>query len=162
MEKILISSCLLGSKVRYNGSALSIEENEYNWLSSVFQIVPFCPEVSAGLPTPREPAEINFGDGHSVLKGASSVISENGIDFTRSFIKGAYLALDKCICENIKIAVLTESSPSCGSSYIYNGQFTGVKKVGMGVTSALLIENGVAVYNQNEIEKLRYKYERRT
>jgi uncharacterized protein YbbK (DUF523 family) len=162
MEKILVSSCLLGNKVRYNRSSLSIKRSDYDWLSSTFQIVPFCPEVSAGLPTPRAPAEIIFGSGDDVLDGTSQIFGENGVNFTTSFLVGAKLALEKCESYNIKLAVLTENSPSCGSTHIYNGKFKGIKKRGRGVASALLVRNGVTIYNQHNIYKLRSDYEERT
>lgn len=127
-ERILVSACLLGNKVRYDSSAMSFEQSDFAWLSANFQIVPFCPEVSAGLPIPRAPAEIVSGSGVDVLEGVARVVDENGADYTASFIRGARLALDKCIELQIKLAVLTENSPSCGSEQIYDGTFGGHRK----------------------------------
>ncbi|EGQ8146814.1 DUF523 domain-containing protein [Vibrio parahaemolyticus] len=155
MVKVLISSCLVGNKVRYNASCLSIPEPDLDWLKSNVELVVFCPEVSAGLPTPRAPAEIVAGTGVDVLEGSANVVGNDGIDVTIQFVNGANNALEVCQKQKIKYAVLAEGSPSCGSSKIYNGTFNGVKIDGSGVTSALLKRNGIKVYSQHTIAKLR-------
>lgn len=155
MVKVLISSCLLGNKVRYNASCLSIPDPELHWLKSNVELVVFCPEVSAGLPTPRAPAEIIAGKGVDVLDGLASVVGSDGIDVTTQFISGAEKALEFCQNQQIKYAVLAEGSPSCGSSKIYDGTFNGIKIHGSGVTAALLERNGIKVYSQHMITKLR-------
>lgn len=151
MSKILVSSCLLGNKVRYNGRDL-LCDNELlrGWLLEG-RVVSVCPEVSAGLPTPRAPAEIQSGNGEDVLHLQASVIENTGKDVSEQFIAGAEYALSLCQKHQIKVAVLTESSPSCGSDFIYNGKFSNTKIAGVGVTSALLIKNGIRVFNQNSI-----------
>ena len=56
---ILVSACLLGENCKYSGG------NNYNQAVCDFarghQVVPVCPEVLGGLPTPRCPAEIVQG-----------------------------------------------------------------------------------------------------
>ncbi|MCB9494545.1 MAG: DUF523 domain-containing protein [Desulfobacteraceae bacterium] len=154
MAKILISSCLLGFKVRYNGSDMPVSDKNFEKLCSENQIIPFCPEVSAGLEIPRLPAEIQGGDGTDVLSGDARVLCNNGFDVTDSFLAGAKKALEICIRESIFFAVLTESSPSCGSKLIYDGSFSGIKKNGKGVTAALLENYGIKVFSQNEIPEI--------
>jgi len=151
MSKILVSACLLGCKVRYNASDVKVDNKIFEQLIEENEIIPFCPEVSAGLLTPRPSAEIQGGEGIDVLRGTASVIEVNGIDVSHSFCRGAKMALDKCIEHKISLAILNESSPSCGSSFIYDGTFTGKKKAGMGVTAALLKENGIKVKSQHEV-----------
>ncbi len=57
--KILISSCLLGENVRYDGENSLIKDNgEFKNILQNHEIFSFCPEVSSGLETPREPVEI--------------------------------------------------------------------------------------------------------
>ncbi|MFD0853743.1 2-thiouracil desulfurase family protein, partial [Actinomadura adrarensis] len=56
MERILVSSCLLGSRVRYNGTAKTVHTGLVDRWRTEGRLVPFCPEVSGGLPVPREPA----------------------------------------------------------------------------------------------------------
>ncbi|UYM16578.1 DUF523 domain-containing protein [Endozoicomonas euniceicola] len=153
MEKVLVSSCLLGNKVRYNGLDLSCE-NELikKWLHEG-RVVAFCPEVSAGLPTPRAPAEIQNGNGEDVLQLNARVVENTGEDVSEQFIAGAELALKLCIKHKIQVAILTESSPSCGSTMIYNGDFSDTKKAGQGVTAALLSKHGIRVFSQNNINE---------
>ncbi|NOH24846.1 DUF523 domain-containing protein [Vibrio europaeus] len=155
MEKVLVSSCLVGNKVRYNASCLSIPEPDFHWLQSNTELVIFCPEVSAGLPTPRAPAEIISGKGIDVLSGSANVVGDDGIDVTAQFVVGAENALKRCRQQQIKYAVLAEGSPSCGSSKIYDGTFSGTKITGSGVTAALLERNGLKVFSQHTIDQLR-------
>lgn len=155
MEKILVSACLLGQKVRYNASSLKMKDTDLNWIFSRFEVISFCPEVSAGLPTPRASAEIDQGTGLDVLIGSAKVIGIDSVDVSKEFKYGAQLALTKCLSENVYYAVLTESSPSCGSSLIYDGHFSGTKKAGEGVTAALLRQNGIRIFNQNSIDQLK-------
>ncbi|WHI50941.1 DUF523 domain-containing protein [Microbulbifer sp. MLAF003] len=68
---------------------------------------------------------------------------------------GAKLALKLCRRHNIRYAVLTENSPSCGSGYIYDGSFSGKKIVGVGVVSALLEKSGIQVFSQHTVGILR-------
>ncbi len=155
MEKVLVSSCLVGNKVRYNASCLSIPEPDWRWLQSNVELIVFCPEVSAGLPTPRASAEILSGFGVDVLDGSASVLGNDDVDVTSQFVLGAENALALCQKQQIKYAVLAEGSPSCGSSKIYDGSFSGIKIEGSGVTAALLERKGIKVYNQHAIGELR-------
>lgn len=152
MRKILISACLLGEKVRYNGTAIDcLSEILNNWINQA-RLVPFCPEVAAGMTIPRAPAEIVPGNDFDFLQRESSVLNNAGENVSEYFLKGAKTALDLCIKNNIDIAILTESSPSCGSTTIYDGTFSGVKITGEGVTTALLRQKGILVFNQFSIE----------
>jgi uncharacterized protein YbbK (DUF523 family) len=151
---------LVGNKVRYNASCLSISKFELHWLKSNAELVVFCPEVSAGLPTPRAPAEIISGNGTDVLDGLANVVGNDGINVTKQFVGGAENALELCQKHQIKYAVLAEGSPSCGSSKIYDGTFNGIKIDGAGVATALLERNGIKVYSQHTIAKLRSTLEK--
>ena len=151
MNKILVSACLLGQRVRYDGEALTVsKEILQRWLEDG-RVVSVCPEVEAGMPIPRPPAEIASGDGYDVLTGAAIVKDKTGIDVSSYFRSGASIALSLCRENNIVLAVLAESSPSCGSSKIHDGTFSGNKISGVGVTAALLEQNGIRVFNQHEI-----------
>jgi uncharacterized protein YbbK (DUF523 family) len=151
VNKILVSACLLGQRVRYDGEALTLsDEILQRWLEDG-RVVSVCPEVEAGMSVPRPPAEIASGDGYDVLTGAAIVMDNTGIDVSSYFRRGASLALSLCRENNITLAVLAESSPSCGSSTLHDGSFSGSKISGVGVTTALLKQNGIAVYNQYEI-----------
>jgi len=52
-SKILISACLLGQPVRYDGQSKDIENTILELWKSEGLLVPVCPEVSGGLPVPR-------------------------------------------------------------------------------------------------------------
>lgn len=145
---ILVSSCLAGLKVRYNGSDCFVEK--VSKLIEENQAVAVCPEVLGGLSIPREPAEIVGGDGEDVLDGKAKVVTKSGKDVTEQFIRGAYAALEIAKKINATLVVLKENSPSCGSTMIYNGEFNGNKIAGNGVTSALLKRNGFKVISEEE------------
>jgi len=97
------------------------------------RVVSVCPEVEAGMNIPRMPAEIYGGSGNSVLDGETNVVEKDGNIVTDDFIAGASIALELCKKFNIEIAILAESSPSCGSSFIYDGSFSGRAIVKSGV-----------------------------
>ncbi len=153
-EKVLISACLLGNKVRYNASCLALSQEDFDWLNTHVQLIVLCPEVSAGLPIPRAPAEIQQGQGIDVLQGHASVVGDDGVDVTAEFVKGASNALSVCKQQGIRYAILAEGSPSCGSTQVYDGSFSGKKITGLGVTAALLEQQGIKVFNQHSIGKL--------
>ena len=140
--KIIISSCLLGNNCKYNG--LNNKNDEIIKLNTKFEFIEICPEVFGGLSIPRNPSEIKDG----------KVISNKGLDVTSNFTSGANKALDIARSNNIKYAILKDGSPSCGSSYVYDGTFSGTKVNGYGITAKLFIENGIKVYNEKEINKL--------
>nr|WP_249260660.1 DUF523 domain-containing protein [Halomonas caseinilytica] len=154
VEKILISACLLGQPVRYDGRAKTQESDLLACWREQGRLVTVCPEVQAGLATPRAPAEIQAGDGHDVLEGSARVITRDHEDVTPAFLHGAELALALCQRHRIRYAILTEASPSCGSQRIYDGDFAGHTVAGMGVTSALLTRHGVKVFSQHELGRV--------
>ncbi|MGD2092170.1 MAG: DUF523 domain-containing protein [Candidatus Aminicenantes bacterium] len=75
MEKvtILVSACLLGIPCQYNGQLARkrIEQHIIDKLD--YNIVPVCPEQLSGLSTPRDPVEIQDGDGFDVWTKNNSV-----------------------------------------------------------------------------------------
>lgn len=146
-----MSACLLGKKVRYDGGSLEVADQTVERWRSEGRIVAVCPEVEAGMSIPRQPAEIFNGSGESVLNGGANVIEKAGVMVTNEFLAGASIALNLCHKFNITVAVLAEFSPSCGSSAIYDGHFSGETVPGMGVVAALLREHGIQVFSQYEI-----------
>ena len=156
MEKILISACFLNNLVRYDGTAYDVKNklgiealNTITRWQEQGRLVALCPEMSGGLPVPRPAAEIIQVD--SLQQESAQVMTITGVNVTDEFHAGAQVALARCQQQNIKMAVLTESSPSCGSSTIYNGQFSAKKIAGEGVTTALLRQNGIQVFSQFEL-----------
>jgi uncharacterized protein YbbK (DUF523 family) len=152
MTRVLVSSCLLGERVRFNGSDARANSAMLDrWLSED-RVVAFCPEVAGGLPVPRPAAEISGGEGLQVLDHRAVVLTRTGQDVTEFFVRGARLALEAARECGATIAVLKEGSPSCGSSRIYDGAFQGVSKSGAGVTTELLRQHGIAVFSENELD----------
>ncbi len=140
--KILVSACLLGEPVRYDGNHNILSLDVLKQLKSKHQLFSFCPEIEGGLETPRIPAEILN----------SKVINQSGEDVTKQFEQGANKALTLCQEENIKVALLKAKSPSCGSNKIYDGTFSKVLIDESGITAKKLLDNGIAVYNEEELE----------
>ncbi len=151
MQKILVSACLLGEKVRYDGGDCRRAGLLRRWQEEG-RVVPFCPETAGGLPTPRAPAEIEGGEADAVLAGRARVRNKTGGDVTDAFVDGAELALAACWRERIKVAVLKEGSPSCGANSVSDGSFTGRKRKGQGVTARLLARHGISVFSEDELE----------
>lgn len=127
----MVSSCLAGMKVRYNGTDCLDEKIQK--LLNENQAIAVCPELLGGFSTPREPAEIVGGDGEDVLAGTAKVVDRSGTDVTELYLKGAYITLEKAQEVSATMVVLKENSPSCGSTMIYNGEFKGKKIAGNGV-----------------------------
>ena len=152
MESVLVSACLLGEAVRYNGGDKRCDHEVLaRWLREG-RVVAICPEVSGGLAIPRPPAEIAHPSGGAgVLAGTAQVFANDGRDVTAAFIKGAEVALARARARGIRIAVLKEGSPSCGSSYTYDGTFTGTRVLSPGVTTALLQRTGVQVFSEAQL-----------
>ncbi len=149
--KILVSACLMGQKVRYDGKDRFTEGMEK--LSQYHELLPFCPEVSGGLPVPREPAELN-GKARDTLNGEGSIITSSGNDVTAEFLEGAGKALALCLEKGAEAAILKDGSPSCGSTYVYDGNHCGVKIPGMGITAELLTANGIRVFSEKNFHEL--------
>lgn len=108
-------------------------------------MIPVCPEQLGGLPTPRIPAE----------RVKDRVITQVGVDVTKEYQIGAEEALKIAKLYNCKKAILKEKSPSCGCGKIYDGTFSRNLIVGNGVTAELLLKNGIEVFGESEIDKLK-------
>lgn len=143
MEPVLVSACLRGVPCRFDGRGKA--SGAVAEAIGDRRPVSFCPEVAAGLPTPRRPAEIVGGDGHDVLDGRARVVDDTGRDVTREFVDGAERALAAARAGGCTEALLMARSPSCGRGTVYDGTFTGVLREGDGVTSALLERHGITV-----------------
>ncbi|AYC31059.1 DUF523 domain-containing protein [Pseudomonas cavernae] len=150
MHKILVSRCLLGQRVRYDGGAHGPFDLLAQWQAEG-RLVPICPEVAGGLPTPRPPAEIPGGQGGAVLDGRQRVLTADGTDVSAAFVDGAEQALALVRAHGIRLAVLKARSPSCGNRENYDGSFSGRKVAGEGVTAALLRRAGVQVFSEEEL-----------
>lgn len=145
---LVVSACLAGMKVRYNGT--DCLEDVIGEMVRSGKAVTVCPELLGGFQTPRAPAEIQGGTGEDVLDGTARVLDRSGTDVTDQYVAGAAETLATCRKMGATEIVLKENSPSCGSSMIYNGDFSGEKIPGEGVTTALLKRNGIKVWSEED------------
>jgi uncharacterized protein YbbK (DUF523 family) len=145
--KILISPCLIGIRTRWDESC-EVVEGLIDLVKSG-QAVFLCPEQIGGLPTPREPAEIESDySARDVLNGEARVMTVTGNDVTGQFVAGAQRILKFCQEMGVEIAILKSGSPSCGSLQTYDGTYTDTTIAGRGTTAELLEQNGIKVYNE--------------
>lgn len=140
--KILVSACLLGFPCRYDGKSVPCESVAA--LSKKHTLIPFCPEIYGGLPTPRTPSE----------RVGGRVMMKSGEDVTENYLRGAREALRAYRFFSCGCAILKEKSPSCGCGKIYDGTFTGTITQGNGVTAELFIKEGITVFGESETEKI--------
>ena len=144
MKTLLISRCLLGDPCRYDGKSKPLSAETLQTLRERYKLIPVCPEVLGGLPTPRTPSE----------RQGDRVVMKTGADVTKEYRRGAEAALQAARENQVCAAVLKERSPSCGKGNIYDGSFTGTLKNGNGVTAEVLLNAGFTVYGESEIETL--------
>ena len=141
--KILVSACLLGLRCRYDGQSKRMDGLE-RLLALPVSLVPICPEVFGGLPTPRTPAE----------RQGERIRTRDGRDVTENYRRGAEEALRLAQLLGARTALLKERSPSCGSGEIYDGTFTGTVVEGWGVTAELLRREGIPVLGESRMGEL--------
>ncbi|MDO5028518.1 MAG: DUF523 domain-containing protein [Bacillota bacterium] len=139
MEKILVSACLLGVSCRYDQK--SKEDPRVLKLLDHYDLIPFCPEILGGLPTPRPPSEINKG----------RVINIYGKDLTKEYEKGAEEGLRLARLYGAKKAILKARSPSCGRGQIYDGNFCKRLVKGDGITARLFLKENIEVISEEEL-----------
>lgn len=146
---ILVSSCLLGLDTKYDGNSNANELlKKY---SNRGKFIPFCPEMLGGLPTPRPSSEIIEGSGEDVLCGSAKVMSKEGKDETENYIRGAMETAKLIELFPVTCAIMKQRSPSCGKDMIYDGTFSGSKRIGKGVAAAMLQRYNIPIYTEEEI-----------
>jgi uncharacterized protein YbbK (DUF523 family) len=143
LQRVLVSACLLGEPVRYDGRAAATAHPILDRWIAEGRVVPFCPEVAGGLTVPRTPAE----------RVGRRVVTAAGEDVTGAFGGGARQALDAALGCGAALAILKDGSPSCGSTWVYDGTFSGTRRPGAGVTADLLRRHGIAVFDESRIEE---------
>ena len=137
---VIVSACLLGTRCNHVGSASP--SGEAKALAAGHRVVPVCPEVVGGLPTPRPAAEIQ-PDG--------KVLTETGEDVTDAYRRGADATVALARAVGAREAVLKARSPSCGCHEVYDGTFTRTPVKGEGITARALREAGVRVRSEEDL-----------
>ena len=132
MEKVLVSACLLGHPCRWHGRKVPVSKavKKFMRYHSHVAIIPVCPEMLGGLPTPRAPVKVRDGRAFETCADKELRSKTTGAEVTDAFQAGAQKALALCKKHNIKKAILMKTSPSC-SRYGFAGK--------------LLRENGIEV-----------------
>ncbi|WP_067603132.1 DUF523 domain-containing protein [Nocardiopsis listeri] len=154
MRKVLVSACLMGRKVRFDGRAKPVDDATVERWRAEGRLVVHCPEIAGGLPVPRPPAEIEPGaDAADVLAGRARILTPDGVDVTDHFVSGARAALATARAQGVAVALLKQSSPSCGSHQVFDGTFSGRKVPGEGVTAHLLREHGIPVLDEDQVAR---------
>jgi uncharacterized protein YbbK (DUF523 family) len=152
---VLISACLTGAPVRYDGKSKPLQAAALAGLAEHCMLIRLCPEMAGGFQVPRPPAEIENGlSGGDVLDGRARVVELGGRDVTSFFVTGAEAAVSTALEQHCRYALLIDGSPSCGSQMIYDGAFSGRKHAGNGVTAALLERHGIEVFTPARISAL--------
>lgn len=136
---ILVSACLLGVRVRYDGASKTHED--VRSLMERHCLIPVCAEVYGGLPTPRIPAE----------RVGNRVVTKDGRDVTAQYVRGAEEIVRLARMYGCTLAILKERSPSCGRGLIYDGTHTGTLTDGNGVLAEMLMKAGVRIIGESEI-----------
>lgn len=151
-EKLLVSACLLGMACRYDArkkegkfgkEGVTLEEILPR-LCERYELVPYCPEIYGGLPTPRVPAE----------RIRDRVITREGTDVTEQYRRGADGARMLCRTLGIRRALLKAKSPACGVGKIYDGTHSGTLTDGDGVCAEALLSDGILVVNEENVDTL--------
>ena len=135
---IAVSACLLGKNCKYNGGN-NRNEKVLEYIKG-HEVIPVCPEVFGGLPTPRDPSEI--------VKGV--VRHKDGVSVDKEFREGARIALEKVLSSRAELVILQSRSPSCGPDTIYDGTFSKKLIPGDGVFVQLLKEHNIKYIDVKE------------
>lgn len=143
----LVSACLAGINCRYNGG--DTKNAEIEELVRCGKAIAICPELIAGLDTPRASCEIIVAD-----DGSKKVVSKEGKDFTEVFRDGAQKTLEIVQVIGITTAILKSRSPSCGYGQVYDGMFSRNLREGNGFTADLLMKNGIEIYTEENIKEM--------
>jgi len=152
--KLFVSACLTGKAVQYDGKLRKIENPILQKWIKEKKVFPFCPEIAGGLDTPRNRAEIVKIKAAKNIEDRFLIKDIEHNDLTDHFIAGAQLSLKFAKEKNIKLALLKDGSPSCGTTYIHDGSFTNVRIKGKGILAYFFDENNILCFNENQIHKL--------
>ncbi len=137
--KIAVSACLLGHNCKYSGGN-NHSQKVLDYIEG-HEVIPVCPEVTGGMPTPRVPVELKD----------SKAINRDGEDVTEFFQRGVEKTMEKLDGQNIDLAILQPRSPSCGCKQIYDGSFTKTLIAGKGMFAQALAEAGIPIIDGDDV-----------
>lgn len=151
--KIAVSACLLGEACRYDGRSKPCARVQ-ELASDGHELVPVCPEVAGGLPTPRTPCEIVRAPWMKSKKARTAnerswaILDASGADRTAAYARGAQAELARAKEAGCELAILKAKSPSCGLGEVYNGTFSGTLVPGWGIAAAAFRDAGITVIDE--------------
>lgn len=145
--KVVVSACLLGENCKYSGGNNRCDSLiERLSERSDIEVIPVCPEVAGGLPTPRPPAEIVDGE----------VVNNQGVSVDAEYRAGIAAEMERLApmidAGEVAAAVLQSRSPSCGVHEVYDGTFTGRLIPGQGLFAEALAQAGVPLIDAADVE----------
>lgn len=140
---ILVSACLMGDLVRYDGKS---QKNDFILsLEKEHTLIKVCPETFSGLPTPRKPSEIINDE----------VFMNDGTNVTKYFNDGVSQSIELLKKYDCKMAILKSKSPSCGKGIIYDGTFKGTFTEGDGMLTRALNKLNIPIFTEEEIDEIK-------
>jgi len=133
--RILVSSCLLGEKVRYDGGHKR-DPFLLETLGPLVEWVPVCPEVECGLPVPREAMRLSGDPGNPRL-----VTNKTGIDLTERMARWAIARLDQLSRLDLCGYICKKDSPSSGMERVKVYGRDGIPaRTGAGIFTRMFME----------------------
>lgn len=135
---VLVSACLLGENCKYNGGN-NASPAILEFLKDK-QVIPICPELLAGMPSPRPPVEIKD----------ARVIRKNGEDVTDAYCSGVQKAMQRAAQQPIDLVILKSRSPTCGVGQRYDGTFTNTLVQQSGLFAEALLQAGYPVKSSDD------------
>ncbi len=149
MLNIVVSACLLGNNCRYDAKTKTNEAVLALRKIKGVRLIPVCPEVQGGLPTPRPPSEIVQN-----AEGQRHVVNREDIDVTAAFQRGSEHALETAQKAGAQLAILKAKSPSCASGVLYDGTFSGTLVEGWGTAAELFAQHKITVIDETKVPDL--------
>ncbi len=131
-KSIGISACLLGHRVRYDGTQKTNELIQR--LDAHFKVIPVCPEMEIGLGVPREKILLQYQGNKTRLMTSC----QPSTDLTQKMIFFAYSFLNNNVISGM---ILKDKSPSCGieNCKLYE-QSVIIRHNGTGIFAATILQ----------------------
>lgn len=118
-ECVIISLCACGVPCRYHGQTHKmgqrlIKEKKVAELKLKYNVIPVCPEIMGGLPTPRCACQVTWSDEEPFVTNRKTDEKEfEGADLTEAYKRGAEWTLWMAKLFNCKKAYMLKQSPAC-------------------------------------------------